>query len=783
MKKLHIALLLLAALFFVSAGVQAQFTAAPNVKLGAPQIQGERMPRLTTAQRNSMPITPFLQGVIIFNKDTKRQEYWDGKKWVSFGSNPWYDVNTNTSAGADIDSIYHLGPVTIGSMELSVPGAILQMKNKDGVTDDAFNSTKGMALPRVVLSQKKELFPMFLTNPQSPYDPNDPTVNPPIQKYVDNKATWDKSHTGLIVYNLTENDEEELCLGLNQWDGEQWNCFETKMGNAIAHIESCDEFKIFGQYKSANTPSTTLPDNFPLDASNFITIKLDVEKPGAYTLNIVPSYAADINETNGYFFTASGVFMEKGMYTVTIPGMGTPFWYTPDTHPSGDVLNITMNNKPLTLGSSEGGSPCVKNIKVQDYSKKPNFEIDCGRTTVHGVYTKNMELNPGTNYLSVWIKIDPNDSFVEGATVYLETNEVEGIRFVSTPSIVTAAEKAAGEKEIILAGSGKPTTFDTKRMTISSNSVTSVATCYTNVIMFIPKKRIYTLGVDANYGYNIAVGTGTRKVLTASANFGTAESSIVKTDMANYDIIVSGINGAPVAADIQAIKDELANNKPDILYITQDFYITEANGLATPIIDYLNKGGVVVCIWEGNPYDNGGAQILFRQLFGNQTIKQTKGIRAGGGSVYAFTNINDEILNGPFGDVRGKHWGEDASWAMTLSNLPVGDIDIYSYATDYSKTPAVPAEAPDPGNVVAFKHKTLNLIYVGDGGFTSAMGGVPSASAVAYPFYWNTSTMAPIAKTGYGEGTKYDVYNSQMWCNVMAWAIKTAQFKGINTPK
>lgn len=764
MKKLHIALLLLVALFFVSAGVQAQFTAAPNVRLGTPQIQGERMPRLTTTQRDSMPKTPFLQGVIIFNKDTKRQEYWDGKKWVSFGSNPWYDVNTNTSAGADIDSIYHLGPVTIGSMELSLPGAILQMKNKDGVTDDAFNSTKGMALPRVVLSQKKELFPMFLTNPQSPYDPNDPTVNPPIQKYVDNKATWDKSHTGLIVYNLTENDEEELCLGLNQWDGEQWNCFETKMGNAIAHIENCDEFKIFGQYKSANTPSTTLPDNFPLDASNFITIKLDVTKPDAYTLNIVPSYAADVNETNGYFFTASGVFMEKGMYTVTIPGMGTPFWYTPDTHPSGDVLNITMNNKPLVL---EDGSSCVKNIKVQDYSKKPNFEIDCGRTTVHGVYTMNKELDPVTDYLSVWIKIDPSDPVVEGATVFLETNEVEGIRFVSTPSIVTAADRAAGEKQIILTGSGKPTTFETKRMTISSNSVTSVATCYANVLVAYTKKKTYGWGYydnTAGYIMNIYSGAeqGTRKIVDADVNFGTSENSTVKvvkqTSNTLFDHQILTGASAYTSANIKAMFDQ----KPEIVLMGFEMGIYEPSTVAGYMVDYLKQGGVLIFVCEGyliTPF--------FQALYPGSSAAQNPMI---GTIRLQFGFFNDEILNGPFGDIRGKFYGNDAGGTRSVSGLP--EEDLLVYARDSNGAPTM------------FQHKFYNLIFIGDGGIFANYNGTtgPNGGTTdpnTYPVAID-SEHRPITRTGWTGG---DVENARLFANVMAWAIKTAQFKGINAPK
>lgn len=52
--------------------------------------------------------------------------------------------------------------VTIGLGEEPATGSVLQLKEIAQVTDDSHNSYKGLALPRVNLSNKIQLFPMFL---------------------------------------------------------------------------------------------------------------------------------------------------------------------------------------------------------------------------------------------------------------------------------------------------------------------------------------------------------------------------------------------------------------------------------------------------------------------------------------------------------------------------------------------------------------------------------------------------------------------------------------------
>ncbi|GHV31801.1 hypothetical protein FACS1894177_07030 [Bacteroidia bacterium] len=103
--------------------------------------------------------------------------------------------------------------VTIGSLEEPTKGALLQLKEISGITDDSPDAYKGLAMPRVHLTEENNLYPMLLA------DPADPSSGPNAD-YTANKSGLDKSHTGLIVYNL--NDASPFKKGLYVWSGSKW---------------------------------------------------------------------------------------------------------------------------------------------------------------------------------------------------------------------------------------------------------------------------------------------------------------------------------------------------------------------------------------------------------------------------------------------------------------------------------------------------------------------------------------------------------------------------------
>lgn len=623
--------------------------------------------------------------------------------------------------------------VTIGSNKIPEKGALLQLKEIDepnGVTA----TTGGLLLPRVILSDKNELYPMFLNT----------TGTGPNSDYSSNKADLDKAHTGLIVYNLKEDDEKELCLGVNQWDGIQWNCFQNKLGNAVGYIENCDDIKILGQYQN----------DVSLNSGNYITINLVITKGGAYTITGRAFYAANSSEDNGYFFTATGMFITPGKYTVQIPGGGTPLQYTPTGNP-GDYISISMNNKPLSLND---GTTCEQRLFIEDSSKKPLYTMDCGETMVRGVYQIDTPLNPATNFIEMVLNVDPA---AIGASYIIETNTVDGIYFKGEGLL------NATSQNIKLQGYGTPTSASNKTLTISSNSVLTVTTCQATVVVSLPVKVTYGWGYYQNTaGYLAQPGSGMRKFMDADVNFGSTENSTVKivkyTSTQTFNHSILSTEGGGNAYSPSQIKSMLDKN-PEIIITGFDLALgaADAQTVAGYLVDYLKKGGVLIFTCENATM----ASALFNALYPNSTISTSGGTASGARVPIPY--INDEITNGPFGDIRGKYWGNDASAARAVGLPDDDDLVIYSKASD--------------NRALMLRHKTYNLFFIGDGGvFANISGRTGSnpagATTTAYPFAIGTN-FEPITRTGWVGG---DVENSRMFANILAWAVKQAQFNGIN---
>lgn len=89
--------------------------------------------------------------------------------------------------------------VTIGIDELPAEGALLQLKDIAKAAGDSKNADKGLLIPRVSLV-------------------NYTTLEPLIHNASEAKK---KEHTGLIVYNLTEN--EYMKSGIMIWNGIEWD--------------------------------------------------------------------------------------------------------------------------------------------------------------------------------------------------------------------------------------------------------------------------------------------------------------------------------------------------------------------------------------------------------------------------------------------------------------------------------------------------------------------------------------------------------------------------------
>jgi len=305
----------------------------------------------------------------------------------------------------------------------------------------------------------------------------------------------------------------------------------------------------------------------------------------------------------------------------------------------------------------------------------------------------------------------------------------------------------------------------------------------------IPRMHILVLSyIQSNFGYTISrTRGGAGKIFNSPNNFGPYDNSIVKTEgfyfIESEDYLFNTDTTSVPYKWITGIGNE--GKIADIIYLANYAVFNSATGQL--LTDYLDKGGVIVVFNQ----DVTLLHLINSVLGISNTFTYPYGPS---GSVYPFPanpyfiseggNLqdilsqfeNDPILNGPFGDVRDKQWGEDASVTMNLGNIPITDtnLTIYSYLMNIS--PNTPVGSMNYVNSFKYETENRNMIWFGDGGFmASGEDGQPYVSATICPLYWNLQTSFPEAKPIYGNSNPYPVYNSIVFCNTMAWAVNKSE--------
>ncbi|MGM5631786.1 hypothetical protein O2K51_12880 [Apibacter raozihei] len=541
----------------------------------------------------------------------------------------------------------------------------------------------------------------------------------------------ENAQNGLMVYNTTED-----CF--NYWNRLEsvWSSICGKAGKAVFEITDCSTIKVFGQYLNKTA----------LGSSNYIKLTVNVTKIGSYSITGMP------NPDNGYYFLDSGEFLATGQYEIILKGAGTP---TNVNETPGDLIKFALNGVDSSCNTTY--------VKVEDSSIKPLFTMGCNSVKVNGVYILNKSLNASSNTITLTLNVDPS---AYGSTYIISTNEVDGISFSGSGLLSQA------NQEVTLVGTGTPTSLTPKVLTITSNSISSVATCTATVNIAYTAKKILGIGYYNNaYGYHLQSGSAPYNMLMAQQNFGTSENSLVKIEGLSFNYIDGEtqrmISGTGIINQT-ALTNALSQN-PDIIVV--GYFLNYDSATIQQLTDYVYKGGVLILFSE-NTYANATiVSAFFKNLFGDNSISGS-GVN-GGGVAYQLSGVNDDIMVGPFGDLRGKRWGEDASATLSLSGIPSGNIVTYSGANTATGTTTY-------SGVTMFKHSSLNIFWCGDGGFLSNYNsyvGPSYGSTSAAPFAVDAS-YNPITRTNWAGG---DVENSRLFGNLMSWAIKQAQFNGINT--
>ncbi|PVH25159.1 hypothetical protein [Sphingobacterium corticibacter] len=298
--------------------------------------------------------------------------------------------------------------------------------------------------------------------------------------------------------------------------------------------------------------------------------------------------------------------------------------------------------------------------------------------------------------------------------------------------------------------------------------------------------RILHISSGASYGYALERGPAW-DFLNASENFGDLPESVIKMgswspgqgSWAGGNRTQNADENRMVYAATTAFDNRLAerlaatntNNRPDIVIIGYDMTNIRPS-VARSLNNYLNSNGVVIMMLQNATSND--THSFFNTMFGVSNIGTVSSGSAGAMYPIEGNNPTDKILNGPFGDVRGRYWGEDAGTTLGLTNLPPSQITIYSYGNAINRSSVTP-------RVTMFKHNTKNFFFIGDGGFVSYNGG---RSFVICPFNYNTVLKRPLPKaygnagSGYSAGSR-DAYNSVVIANIMAWAVEKAELQGI----
>lgn len=309
----------------------------------------------------------------------------------------------------------------------------------------------------------------------------------------------------------------------------------------------------------------------------------------------------------------------------------------------------------------------------------------------------------------------------------------------------------------------------------------------------LPTMNILPFSNDnVSNGYRLADGTGAGTFLRQSAYFG-QHSDYVRIEGLAIQPPTSGTEATSTSTGWNRFKAIMSNpaNYPDVLVFANHYNYLNDEGWDL-LKRYIDAGGNVLYTHDDAAADTYGSRGL-SNILGQSVLLERN---AENYSVYKFTDTPDgaadtAILNGPFGDVRPYHWGQDRIGTSYVTGYTGNDLIIYTTHAQNMKAPAKPGMA-------FFRHKTKGFIFVGDGGFylnvnTSSPGILNRYKR--YPFRVNTATVFPEivsyglkAESGsptYGDpGTNkdgaYEIANSIMFGNMMSWLLNRAHYYGVN---
>ncbi|MDR2040001.1 MAG: hypothetical protein LBQ60_18925 [Bacteroidales bacterium] len=393
-------------------------------------------------------------------------------------------------------------------------------------------------------------------------------------------------------------------------------------------------------------------------------------------------------------------------------------------------------------------------VKISFIPEEATYLVNCESAVVNGVYESNIPVT-GANTMTIDITAGSPGSY------HIVSDVVDGLSFEASGEFLEA-----GTKTVTLQAKGTPVGTRTKEMTLIINSDgNQTIACTVPVYMLIPRKYILSLG-SSDMAIHSALGVG--QIFSNSKNFGPNASSTFKTYRPDIVPILPGLETLNVAA-LKPYLEPPTGKPIDIVIITYNADLSGTDAAAM-LSNYVKKGGVVIMLNEHNMATTENITFL-RTLFGNASITGTDDAVAAG-TVLKLPEYNDPILNGPFGDIRGKYVGEDRGYADVLTTFPAEEIEWYIPSVDYSGT------GGNSNQIFAFKAKNYNFFWCGDGGLLSNND---TNGYTSYPVTLTGDSRPSNRLYGRNASNRQVVDNATFFANIMAWAMQQAEFNGIST--
>jgi len=283
-----------------------------------------------------------------------------------------------------------LSQVTIGNNEAPEKGALLQLKNIDGVTDGSANATKGLGLPRVNLVSIKSIQPLS-------------------ENITDNTNL-----IGALVYNVNTkcsnvywNKSEPIIFssGIMVWNGEFWNpLIEKELADDVGSLTDIDgnvyttmDYGTAGVWMTENLRVKQYDTESEVYAQNPTYVNLMKNYTGGWKGTLVEptwsypgrpdiddglnTYLFDLDPGLGLMYNLPATLGKSGQ----INGIGTDWqgicpngWRVPRWADYANLINyINANPSKYSTGTETGVENMVSDC---DIVQLPNSILDRGRS-------------------------------------------------------------------------------------------------------------------------------------------------------------------------------------------------------------------------------------------------------------------------------------------------------------------------------------------------------------------------------------------------------------------